>query len=119
MNTDPIPTTPVESSNIAALGYDHPSATLAVVFKARPTKTKGLKPETIFHYAPVPKPLAMRFMRAESKGAFFASFIRDVPAIGTLLFCDCGMWREFQDHKIGCVALIRAEQAFHGDIESK
>jgi hypothetical protein len=117
MNTDPIPTTPVESSNIAALGYDHPSATLVVVFKARQTKTKGLKPETIFHYAPVPKPLAMRFMRAESKGAFFASFIRDVPAIGTFLFCTCGRWREENEHNIDCVAVIRAEREIHGSIE--
>lgn len=114
MNTDAIPTEPVESSNIAAIGYDHPGATLAVVFKARQTKTKGLKPETIFHYAPVPKPLADRFIRAESKGAFFASFIRDVPAIGTFLYCDCGDWREKQAHKIGCVAVIRAEKEITG-----
>ncbi len=107
MNTDAIPTQPVESSNIAALGYDWPGATLAVVFHARkpsPTKPAGT-PVTIYHLAPIPKPLYEKLCHAHSIGSFYFQHIRNNPSITAMLWCDCGQFTETGEHLETCVRL--------------
>jgi hypothetical protein len=55
---------PVESSNIASIGYE--PEVLEVTFKSGDT----------FRYPGVPEELAGAFMNSDSKGQFFARFIR-------------------------------------------
>lgn len=55
----------VESSNVAAVGYDAESATLRVQFKDR----EG-KPGATYDYAAVPSALFAELQAAESKGRF-------------------------------------------------
>ena len=110
MNTDPIPTQPVNSSNIAAVGYDAPTSTLAVVFKARETKTKGLRPAMIYHYCPVPSTMIGQLLRAKSKNGYFMKHIRDRSGIETLLFCNCGTFFVAGYHEADCVAMERASK---------
>jgi hypothetical protein len=121
MKTDPIPTTPVESSNIASIGYDALTATLAVVFKGRQTKTKGFRPASIYHYAPCPISMYNQLMRAESKNTYFMQHIRDRSGIETMLWCNCGQFvfgkvegsTRFMvngHHKPDCVAVERASK---------
>lgn len=62
-----IPLEPVESSNLAAYGYNVETQTLAVQFKSS---------GDIMHYDAVPLDLALQFGRAESKGKFYAVSIR-------------------------------------------
>ena len=62
-----IPTAPVKSSNIARLGYDAATQTLAVVF------TKG----TTYHYAGVPADVYEELKLAPSIGIFFSQRIRE------------------------------------------
>jgi len=95
MKTDPIPTEAVESSNIAQLGYDWPSGTLAVVFK---------KHEMIYHYHPVPKPLFEGLKKARSIGGYFAAHIRNSPSIRGILYCDCGAFLLTGEHLEECVS---------------
>lgn len=61
-----IPTTPVESSNIAAIGYDAASKTLQVDFKT------GKR----YQYQNVPPELLTEFQQADSVGQYFAANIR-------------------------------------------
>lgn len=61
-----IPTTPVESSSVAAIGYDEASGTLAIVF------TSGTK----YHYEAIPLDLWAKMQDAESVGRFYAQQIR-------------------------------------------
>jgi hypothetical protein len=61
-----IPLEPVQSSNIAAVGYDQPNHVLAVQF------TNG----TTYHYKDVPSDVIEAMKEAESKGSFFAKSIR-------------------------------------------
>lgn len=58
---------PVESSNIASVGYDGPRYILEIEF------ADG----AVYQYARVPSHLHEAMMQAESKGAFFHRWIRD------------------------------------------
>lgn len=66
-----IPMTTVVSNQIAAIGYDAATSTLAVTF------TRG--PGHIYHYPGVSRETYDAFMAAESKGAFFGQNIKDLP----------------------------------------
>jgi hypothetical protein len=55
-----IPLVPVTSSNVAALGYDETSKTLAVKFNSG----------TLYHYFDVPHEIYTEAMKAKSIGAF-------------------------------------------------
>lgn len=61
-----VPLEPIESSNLAAIGYDEQRSILAVQFKHGP----------IFHYAGVPSDVAALFAVSASKGRFYAQTIR-------------------------------------------
>lgn len=62
----PIPMVPVTSSNIAAVGFDGKSGTLAVQFSSGST----------YYYAGVTEAQATEFLQAESVGSHFARHIR-------------------------------------------
>jgi hypothetical protein len=62
--------TPVESSQIAAVGYDAATRTLAIQFK----KKSG--PSSLYHYDNVPADVHQAFVAAESKGRFFGANIK-------------------------------------------
>ena len=66
-----IPMTPVQSNQVAAVGYDAATQTLAVTF------SRG--PGNIYHYPNVPPDLHTQFMEAESKGSFFGQHIKALP----------------------------------------
>lgn len=61
-----IPIEPVVSSNLAGIGYDGLTHTMAVQFKSG----------AIFHYPNYDPVNAILFMEADSKGAFFAREIK-------------------------------------------
>ena len=61
---------PVESSNLAAIGYDPTAKTLAVRF------TNG----SLYHYPNVEQPLYDGLMAAESKGRYFHAHVRALQA---------------------------------------
>jgi hypothetical protein len=61
-----IPREPVVSSNIASIGYDAPTETLAVQFQ------RG----HIYHYAGVSVEFLDRFKTADSMGRFYSEHIR-------------------------------------------
>lgn len=58
---------PVDSSSIAAVAYDQPTATLAIRFHA----------QREYLYWPVPERQYQEFMKAESLGRFFVKNIRN------------------------------------------
>lgn len=62
---------PVDSSQVAGVGYDSESKTLAVQFKY------GLK--AIYHYHEVEPQTYADFMADESKGVFFKEHIKPLP----------------------------------------
>ena len=62
----------VESSQIAAIGHDAETNTLAVQF---PVNKSGL--QSLYHYANFTKDDYVAFMTAESKGSHFKKFIKD------------------------------------------
>lgn len=66
-----IPMTPVESNQLAAVGYDAARKTLAVTF-ARGTGA-------IYHYPGCEAKLHTEFMAAESKGKFFGAHVKHLP----------------------------------------
>lgn len=66
-----IPMTTVVSNQIAAIGYDAATSTLAVTF------TRG--PGHIYHYPGVSRETYDAFMAAESKGTFFGQHIKNLP----------------------------------------
>ena len=66
-----IPLTPVESSQVKAIGYDPLTKTLAVTF------TRGLG--SIYHYQNCEPQLHADFMAAESIGTFFGKHIKPLP----------------------------------------
>src|SRR5688572_5585971 len=66
MAAEKIPLEPVESSNIAALGYNPEKLILAIQSKAG----------TIFHYAGVPLDVAAGFLGAESIGRFYVERVK-------------------------------------------
>lgn len=59
--------TPVESSQIDAVGYDADTKTLAVRFKNR---SKTPKPLVVYHYPNVEQAFFDKLMEADSKGKF-------------------------------------------------
>lgn len=67
----PIGMTPVQSNQVAAIGYDATTKTLAVTF------TRG--PGHIYHYPGVEAKTHEEFMAAESKGTFFGKHIKALP----------------------------------------
>lgn len=64
-----LPLFEVESSNIAAIGYDGPSKTLRIKFRE-----KG----RIYDYLDVPLRKYCALMQAESKGTYFAEQIKPI-----------------------------------------
>lgn len=66
-----IPMNPVKSNQIAAIGYDEPTKTLAVTF------TRGAG--AIYHYPNVEPELHADFVGAESIGAFFGKHVKNLP----------------------------------------
>lgn len=66
-----IPLVPVESNQVAGIGYDAARQTLAVHFNYG----KG----SVYHYPNVEQKTHADFMAAESKGGFFASNIKHLP----------------------------------------
>lgn len=67
----PIAMTPVQSNQVAAVGYDAATKTLAVTF------SRG--PGHIYHYPNVEEKTHTEFMAAESKGTFFGKHIKAMP----------------------------------------
>lgn len=63
--------TPVESSQIAAIGYDADSKTLAVQFPGR-----GPNPGDVYHYFGVEPQVFTDLLESESKGKFFGANIK-------------------------------------------
>jgi hypothetical protein len=66
--------TPVQSSQIAALGHDAASKTLAVEFKGW-----GGKPGSTYHYSNVDTETFNALASAESIGSHFGRFIKPNP----------------------------------------
>lgn len=66
-----IPLTTVESNQVAAIGYDAESGTMAVTF------TRG--PGHVYHYPNVSAELHQQFLEAESIGSFFGQHIKALP----------------------------------------
>lgn len=67
----PIPLTPVESSQVHAIGYSAELKTLAVQFK------HGAR--AIYHYPNCEPEFHARFMAAESIGKFFGQNVKHLP----------------------------------------
>jgi len=67
----PIAMTPVQSNQVAAVGYDATTKTLAVQF------SRG--PGHIYHYPDCDEKVYADFMAAESKGTFFGQHIKTLP----------------------------------------
>lgn len=65
-----IPMTAVVSNQIKAVGYDEPSKTLALTF------SRG--PGHIYHYPNVEPKTHADMMAAESKGAYFGQYIKEL-----------------------------------------
>jgi hypothetical protein len=63
--------TPVESSQISAIGYHAESRTLAVKFPGR-----GANPGDVYHYFNVAPEVFTAFQSSESKGKFFGAEVR-------------------------------------------
>lgn len=61
----------VESSQIAAIGHDPETNTLAIQF---PVNKHGL--QSLYHYSNFTKDDYLAFMTAESKGSHFKKFIK-------------------------------------------
>ncbi|MDR9839413.1 KTSC domain-containing protein [Herbaspirillum huttiense] len=61
----------VESSQIAAIGHDAATNTLAIQFPG-----KGDKPGSVYHYANFTADDFKAFQEAESKGSFFGKNIK-------------------------------------------
>lgn len=75
VSTDRIPLGRVESSQIARIGYDADSKTLAIQFKSRGGDG------SIYHYGGVSQDLHDRFVKAPSIGTFFGQNIKNNPSI--------------------------------------
>jgi hypothetical protein len=74
----PVQMTPVDGSNIKAIGYDSGSHQLHIDFSVNRIDGKKKKKEVPVRYIfdDVPAPLHGAFMDAKSKGAFFHSNIK-------------------------------------------
>lgn len=75
ISRDRIPTTPVKSSQLAAVGYDRASETLAIRFKGRSDGTPG----ALYHYSNVSPSVHKSLLEAESVGSFFHGVIKPNP----------------------------------------
>lgn len=72
--------TPVESSQIEAIGYDYDSETLAIRFKGKEGKDGApAKPGSLYHYAYVKPEEWAAFSGAESIGSHFYKHIKPYP----------------------------------------
>lgn len=69
-----IPTSPVKSSQIAEIGHDPKTNTLAVVFNARRERNERLGPK--YHYGDVDANYYQDFASAASIGTFFHQNIK-------------------------------------------
>lgn len=67
--------TPVVSSQLAAIGHDAASSTLAIQFP--PKKSTGVV--DVYHYQGVSADLFAEFLAAESQGSFFIQRIKKFP----------------------------------------
>lgn len=63
--------TPVSSSNIDSIGYNEDTHTLEVQFKGRKGATGS-----VYQYSNVPLEVWHSFLRAPSKGGYFASSVK-------------------------------------------
>lgn len=63
---------PVDSSNIASIGYDEETKTLAVVFKKKNNFVNR------YHYSDVPKKIYDNLMTSDSVGKYFHTYIRGI-----------------------------------------
>jgi hypothetical protein len=63
--------TPVVSNQVAAIGYDEATQTLAVTF------TRGVG--AVYHYAGVSKETCEAFITADSIGKYFGEHIKNLP----------------------------------------
>jgi hypothetical protein len=68
----PIPTLPVTSTQIAEVGYESSTNTLAVRFKPRAGEAVG----SLYHYGNVKPAMYDAFIGAESVGSFFHNNIK-------------------------------------------
>jgi hypothetical protein len=78
MNSN-IPLTPVQSSQIHAIGHDPASNTLVIQFRSKREAPRGgavNAPGSIYHYANVGADLFEKFRTAESVGSFFYKNIK-------------------------------------------
>lgn len=64
--------TPVQSSNIASIGYDEATQTLEVEFKGRSST-----PNTLYKYEGVPKETHDKLMASHDVGKMFTSLVRN------------------------------------------
>lgn len=69
-----IPLTPVESSQLAAYGYDAATETLAIEFHGY-----GSKPGSLYHYRHFGASEWARFQDAKSKGSHFINNVKPFP----------------------------------------
>lgn len=67
--------TPVQSSQLAEIGYDEDSKTLAIRFNGRHDEPKG----RLYHYSGVEPETFEALKNAESKGSFFIRNIKPNP----------------------------------------
>lgn len=67
----PIPMAPVTSNQVATVGYDAGTRTLALTF------TRG--PGTVYHYPDVDAQLHQDLLAADSIGKFFGQHIKNLP----------------------------------------
>jgi hypothetical protein len=73
-----IPRIAVQSSQIAAIGYDNASRQLDLEFKSHSKPKEGAppKPNSVYRYQNVPPELHQRLISAESIGKFFGAEIK-------------------------------------------
>lgn len=69
-----IPLTPVDSSQIHAVGYDGPSQTLAIQFKGGASSRSPIG--SLYHYQNVPTDVHSGLVSAESIGSYFGKNIK-------------------------------------------
>jgi hypothetical protein len=70
MNANSIPLTPIKSSQLAAIGHDPVTETLAIQFLS-----KG-QPGNVYHYRNITAAEYSAFVSAESAGAHFGKHIK-------------------------------------------
>lgn len=66
---------PVESSDLESVGWEN--GVLEVCFKAKETKSKGLKPAEVYRYFEVPEQVLHELRSAKSPGQYFFYKVRN------------------------------------------